>query len=164
MLHDKSNMGPNRLKVEYMAYLNNNLLFLLADVLECQLMECEKTNRDAGYQLRHEQKRYLNGAIQNLRKLRGETRHLTVDEQESYGNDAEMIGDLIYAAVSRTGKTNDKMVDFIQYIMSFPDTLGLDDFRKYGGEAFNAILRSIKSGNYGIGPTSRYDDVKPNIQ
>lgn len=163
MLNDTSTMSPERKRLEYIAYLNNNLLYLLADVLECQMMECERTNRDAGYQLRHEQKRYLNGAIQNLRKLRGETRHLDIQEQESYGNDAEMVGDLIYAAVTRTGTNNDKMVDFIQYIMSFPDRVGLDDSRRYGGEAFNAILKSIKSGSYGIGPASHYDNVKPKV-
>ena len=49
-----------------------------------------------------------------------------------------MLLDLIYAAVTRTGTDDQMMHRFLNYIMSFPDRVGLDGVRK-GGEHFEAI-------------------------
>ena len=95
--------------------------------------------------MRQEEKRHYNAMIHNLRILRGRTRMLPAEEQESFGRDADLLLDVIYAAVTRTGTDTRIMMRFLDYIMSFPDRVGLDGIR-HGGEAFEAVKKAQAEG------------------
>lgn len=138
VLHDLDGMPEWQKKREYLARLLTNMTFEVADVLETLWTECEERNRECGYTMRQEQKRHYKAAMYHIRAFRGATRALDEREQESFGRDAEILLDLIYAAVTRTGTDDQMMHRFLNYIMSFPDRVGLDGVRK-GGEQFEAI-------------------------
>lgn len=142
MLHDITNMSEEQKKMEYLARLETNLVYVFFDVLESLWIECENINRKCGYQMRHEEKRYYNAMMANLRKLRGVTRQIGKEEQEQFGEDADMTLDLLYAAVTRTGKDNFLMCRFLEYMMAWPDKLGLDSVR-HGSEAFEGIKKKL---------------------
>ena len=136
--HDLEGMPEWQKKREYLSRLLTNLTFEVADVLETLFVEMEEMNRECGYKLRQEEKRHFTAAMHHVKAFRGATRALDADSQQSFGDDAEILLDLIYAAVTRTGTDDQIMYRFLNYIMSFPDRVGLDGVRK-GGEQFEAI-------------------------
>lgn len=144
-LHDLDRMSPQRRKLEYLARLETNMVYVVADVLESLWVECENLNRRCGYRMKNEEVRYYKAFQTNLRKFRGATRHLDTEQQESFGRDADLTLDLLYAAITRTGTDNSKMLWFLGYIMSFPDRVGLDEVRR-GSEAFEGIKDKLRNG------------------
>lgn len=138
VLHELDGMPEWQKKREYLARLLTNMTFEVADVLETLWMECEERNRECGYTMRQEQKRHYKAAMFHIRAFRGATRALEDKEQESFGRDAEILLDLIYAAVTRTGTDDTIMRGFLEHIMAQPDRVGLDGVRK-GGEMFEEI-------------------------
>lgn len=145
VLHDLDGMPEWQRKREYLARLLTNLTFEVADVLETLWMECEDRNRECGYTMRQESKRHYKAAMYHIRAFRGATRALLDKEQESFGRDAEILLDLIYAAVTRTGTDDQLMHKFLTYIMSYPDRVGLDGVRQ-GGEMFEAVKKALAQG------------------
>ena len=165
-LHDLNAMSEERKKLEYLARLETNLVFVVADLLETLWVECEDVNYRCGYQMRQEEKMHYKAVKHHLRAFRGATRHLDAKDQEEFGNDAELTLDLLYAAVTRTGTDNQLMLRFLQYIMSFPDRVGLDAVRK-GGDAFEAIKRALAEGRvnaYVERDNNKASDAKDNVQ
>lgn len=144
-LKDISKMSPERHKLEYLARLETNLVYIMADVLESLWVECENLNYRCGYKMRNEEARYYKAFKANLRKFRMVTRTLDEKEQESFGNDADLTLDLLYAAVTRTGTDNARMLWFLGYIMSFPDRVGLDAVR-HGSDAFEGMKAQLARG------------------
>ena len=128
-------------KRQHLAALLTNLFFLTADMLETIGMECEEMNAEIGMRLKKREQQHFELALKHIKALRGVTRSLDSDTQVQFGNDAELLADLVYAAVSRTGSDDLQMHRFLEYIMSFRDVLGLDGVRK-GGEAFAAIKKA----------------------
>lgn len=122
------------------AALLTNLFFLVADLLETIGTECEEMNAELGLQLRRKEANHYQLAMKHIKHFRSATRGLDNETQNNFGNDAELLGDLVYAAVSRTG-TDDKMMHkFLEYIMQYPDRVGLDGVRR-GGDAFESIKK-----------------------
>ena len=144
-MHDLTNLSEPMRKREYLARLETNLVFVAADMLETLWRECEDINYQCGYRMRQEEARHFKAVKHHLRAFRSATRHLEGKEQESFGRDAELTLDLLYAAVTRTGTDDRMMHRFLEYIMSFSDRVGLDGIRK-GGEAFEAIKKSMAEG------------------
>ena len=142
-LHDLSKMSEEQKKLEYLARLETNLVFVVFDALEQLWTECENINRRCGYQMRNEEKRYYQAVKHNLKMFRGATRQLSEKDQLEFGNDAEITLDVLYAAVTRTGTDNMMMLRFLEYMMSFPDRVGLDSVRD-GSDAFKAIKEKLK--------------------
>lgn len=145
VLHDLDGMPEWQRKREYLARLLTNLTFEVADVLETLWMECEDRNRECGYTMRQESKRHYKAAMFHIRAFRRATCALEDKEQESFGRDAEILLDLIYAAVTRTGTDDQLMHKFLTYIMSYPDRVGLDGVRQ-GGEMFEAVKIALAQG------------------
>lgn len=143
MLHDLTEMSEEQKKMEYLARLETNLVFVFADIMEQLWIECENINRRCGYQMRNEEKRYYNAVKHNLKAFRGVTKQLSIKDQEEFGNDAEITLDILYAAVTRTGTDNMMLLRFLEYMMSFPDRIGLDEVRD-GSDAFKAIKKKLK--------------------
>lgn len=145
VLHNLDGMPEWQRKREYLARLLTNLTFEVADVLETLWMECEDRNRECGYTMRQESKRHYKAAMHHIRAFRRATCALDDREQESFGRDAEILLDLIYAAVTRTGTDDQLMHKFLTYIMSYPDRVGLDGVRQ-GGEMFEAVKKALTQG------------------
>jgi hypothetical protein len=129
-------------KIEHLAAVETNLVFIFMDILEQLWIECCNLNRQCGLEFKHEQKRSYNNIKHNLQLFRGTSRQLSQDDQMQYGDDADITLDILYAAVSRTGSDNMMLCRFLEYMMSFPDKLGLDSVRK-GSEAFEAIKKKL---------------------
>ena len=142
MLHDVTKMSEERRNKEYLARLETNLAFVMADVMEQLWTECENINQECGYTMRNEEKRHYNAMKHNLQRLRGVTRTLGEKDQMEFGDDAEITLDLLYAAVTRTGTDTMMMCRFLEYIMSFPDRIGLEKVRR-GSDAFEAIKKKL---------------------
>lgn len=157
VLHDLEGMPDWQKKREYLARLLTNLTFEVADVLETLFVECQEANAECGYVLRQNEKRHFNAAMHHVKAFRSATRELDSEAQQSFGDDAEILLDLIYAAVTRTGTDDQMMHRFLNYIMSFPDRVGLDGVRK-GGEQFEAI--KMQQAKERIEKATRSDDTQ----
>lgn len=135
-------MSEEKRNLNNLARLEINLVFVMADVLEQLWTECENLNLRCGYVMHNEEKRHYNAIRHNLQRFRGVTRMLSEKDQVEFGDDAEITLDLLYAAVTRTGTDTMMMCRFLEYIMSFPDRIGLDKARK-GSDAFEAIKKKL---------------------
>ena len=129
-------------KRAHLAALLTNLFFLTADMLETIGMECEEINAEIGLRLRKKESNHFELALKHIKALRSATRGLDRDMQEQFGNDAELLADVVYAAVSRTGTDDNRMYEILKHIMQSPDRVGLDGIRK-GGEAYQRIKREL---------------------
>ena len=90
-----------------------NIVFVLADIMEANLMNMENEFKQNGFMLRHEAKRNFNSALGSIRKLRREVNHCSAATQENYGNDADMLNALILTIIDRCG--DDDMFHFKLY-------------------------------------------------
>ena len=132
-------------KREYLARLETNLVFVAADMLETLWRECEDINYQCGYRMRQEEARHFKAVKHHLRAFRSATRHLEGKEQESFGRDAELTLDLLYAAVTRTGTDDTIMTGFLEHIMALPDRVGLDGIRRGGAEFERIKMEQAKA-------------------
>ena len=76
MLHDVSKMSEAQRNKEYLARMETNMVFVMADVMEQLWTECENINQECGYTMRNEEKRHYNAMKHNLQRFRGVTRML----------------------------------------------------------------------------------------
>lgn len=136
-------MTEEERRLNHLAAIECNLVYIMADVFEALWTECENLNQRCGYEMRQEEKRHYKAALHHIHMMRGATRMLDTTGQEQFGQDAEITLDLLYAAVSRTGTDNMMLCRFLEYMMSFPDKLGLDSVRE-GSDAFNAIKKKLQ--------------------
>lgn len=103
-----------------------NIVYILTDVLETNLMDMEAAYRREGYGLRHDVKRQYNAAIHAIRRLKADINKCSAGEQESFGNDADMVNALLLTLLDRVGDDDPLAFKFFCYIKSFPSKLGLD--------------------------------------
>lgn len=106
-----------------------NIVYILTDVLETNLMDMEAAYRREGYGLRHDVKRQYNAAIHAIhaiRRLKADINKCSDSEQESFGNDADMVNALLLTLLDRVGDDDLLAFKFFNYIKSFPSKLGLD--------------------------------------
>lgn len=103
-----------------------NIVYILTDVLETNLMDMEQEYRRHGYALHHEAKRQFNAAIHAIRRLKADINKCSYGEQESFGNDADMVNALLLTMLDRVGDDDMQAFKFFDYIKSFPSKLGLD--------------------------------------
>ena len=103
-----------------------NIVFVLADVLESNLINMQEEFKKNGFELRHEAKRHFNTALANIKKLRREVDRCSESTQDNFGNDSDMINAMILMIIDRCG--DDDMFHFklYNYIKSFPSKLNLD--------------------------------------
>lgn len=77
--------------------------------------------------MRHEDKRNFNTALACIRKLRHQVDYSNADEQESYGNDADINHALIITMIDRCGDDDLFAYNLYEYIKGFPSKLELPD-------------------------------------
>lgn len=103
-----------------------NIVYILTDVLETNLMDMESAYRREGYGLRHDVKRQYNAAIHAIRRLKADINKCSAGEQESFGNDADMVNALLLTLLDRVGDDDMLAFKFFNYLKAFPSKLGLD--------------------------------------
>ena len=103
-----------------------NIVFVLADVLESNLISMQDEFKKNGFELRHEAKRSFNTALANIKKLRREVDKCSESTQDNFGKDSDMLNALMLMIIDRCG--DDDMFHFklYNYIKSFPSKLNLD--------------------------------------
>lgn len=127
----------NNIKGKDALVLSTNICYVLADVMEVNLIELESIFRKNNRALRHEQKRLFNTAISSVKKLRGEVFKCKASTQENFGNDADMLNAMILTLIDRCGDDDMLMYKFYEYIKSFPSRLGfVEDMDIYFSHIF----------------------------
>ena len=107
--------------------ISTNYCYVLADLMETNLMDLESIFKKNNIALRHEQKRYYNAAISNTKKLCREVNHCNDKVQEHYGNDADMLNAIILTLIDRCGNEDILMWKFYEYVKSFPSQFQMVD-------------------------------------
>lgn len=98
------------------AIIHNNLVFLLADVMESLMMDTSSMMRRNGLEFKHESKRAYNAAIANLRKMKNSvTNNCSLEAQSNYGNDADNVCELLKLIVDRCGRDDRILADIFEY-------------------------------------------------
>ena len=87
-----------------------NIVFVLADVLESNLISMQDEFKKNGFELRHEAKRIFNTALANIKKLRREVNKCSESTQDNFGNDSDMLNALMIMIIDRCG--DDDMFHF----------------------------------------------------
>ena len=121
--------------------ISTNFCYVLADLMETNLMDLESIFKKNNIALRHEQKRYYNAAISNTKKLCREVNHCNDKVQEHYGNDADMLNAIILTLIDRCGNKDILMWKFYEYVKSFPSQFQMVDDMDW---AFSHIFEKKK--------------------
>jgi len=103
----------------------SNLLFVMADVLETNLMDARELLRKDGQDYRQQDKRNFNTAIHAIKCLKHEITRIPEEEQEDFGRDSDMIYQFIRLLISRCGADDMKLFKFFNYVKSFPSILDM---------------------------------------
>ena len=104
----------------------NNLIYVLADVIETSLMDLEAGYRQHGRALRQESRRNFNMPLRGLRLLKSELNPSPVQEQIDYGNDADILNAIILIYLDRTGVDDMQAFRIYNLIKSMPSRLHLE--------------------------------------
>ena len=103
-----------------------NLTYVLVDVVETLLYDLRSEMGKQGYELRHDAKRNFNTAIAAIRKLKQDVDKTQFSTQENFGNDSDCLLAFIRLLVDRCGDDDKKMLEFYNYVKSFPSQLELE--------------------------------------
>ena len=80
---------------EYSARFFTNLLFVLSDVMEMALLDCNESCKTIGKELRYEDRMHFNKAIKEVRAIRSHLNGTTMDNQILFGESADEIYEMI---------------------------------------------------------------------
>ena len=100
--------------------VKTNLLFTLIDVVETLLMEMEKDMRLRGRAMQYSMKRDFNTTIHGVRRLKAELKHIGMNVQEAFGNDADILYALLLLIVDRVGADDFIAFKLYNYIKAMP--------------------------------------------
>ena len=103
-----------------------NIVFVLADVLESNLINMQEEFRKNGFELRHEAKRSFNTALANIKKLRREVDRCSESTQDNFGKDSDMLNAIMLMIIDRCGDDDLFHFKLYNYIKSFPSKLNLN--------------------------------------
>lgn len=123
----------------------NNLIFVLADILETSLMDLDEYLRKNGFAMKFETKRQFNRALHSLRLLTKELSRCSMETQLNFGDDADMLYAFMLMLIDRTGDDDELLFKFYNYLKSFPSKklLTIDDteaFKHIGDERMAEVL------------------------
>jgi hypothetical protein len=103
-----------------------NITYVLADLLEYNLMEMEETLKKHGLGLRHEAKREFNIALRATRNIRREVRFADMNTQEDYADDSDILNALVMVLIDRIGDDKNMAYNIYEYLKGLPSKIGLD--------------------------------------
>lgn len=87
MIRDKS--------PENTAQFHLNLLFVIADVMELSLRDCDESGARIGKALRHEDRMNFNKALKAVKDIRSNLNKTSIKNQVDYGDASDEIYELI---------------------------------------------------------------------
>jgi hypothetical protein len=103
-----------------------NITYVLADLLEYNLMEMEETLKKHGLGLRHEAKREFNIALRATRNIRREVRFADMNTQEDYADDSDILNALVMVLIDRIGDDKNMAYNIYEHLKGLPSKIGLD--------------------------------------
>lgn len=106
--------------------VKTNLLFTLIDVVETLLMEMERDMRLRGRTMQYSMKRDFNTTIHGVRRLKAELKHIGMNVQEAFGNDADILYALLLLIVDRVGADDLIAFKLYNYIKAMPSSHHLE--------------------------------------
>ena len=106
--------------------MKTNLLFTLIDVVETLLMEMERDMRLRGRAMQYSMKRDFNTTIHGVRRLKAELKHIGMNVQEAFGNDADILYALLLLIVDRVGADDLIAFKLYNYIKAMPSSHHLE--------------------------------------
>ena len=106
--------------------VKTNLLFTLIDVVETLLMEMERDMRLRGRAMQYCMKRDFNTTIHGVRRLKAELKHIGMNVQEAFGNDADILYALLLLIVDRVGADDLIAFKLYNYIKAMPSSHHLE--------------------------------------
>lgn len=106
--------------------VKTNLLFTLIDVVETLLMEMERDMRLRGRAMQYSMKRDFNTTIHGVRRLKAELKHIGMNVQEAFGNDADILYALLLLIVDRVGADDLIAFKLYNYIKAMPSSHHLE--------------------------------------
>lgn len=86
-----------------------NFLFIMADIMECNLLELQELMRKEGSEMRFDIKRQFNIAIKAIRNLSNQViNKCDIETQEYFADDSDVLNALIRMLVDRYGDNHYK--------------------------------------------------------
>lgn len=87
----------------------NNMIFILLDILEGIMKDAEKEFFTTGCELKHGSKMHFNKSIFHIKKFLEQIRTIPINQQMSFGEEADILKELIFLSVDR-----DKDCEFVK--------------------------------------------------
>lgn len=108
----------------------NNMIFILLDIIEGLMKDAEKEFALNGCQLKYSSKMHYNKAVFEINKFLSEVRNIPIDQQMSFGEEADILKELIFLSVDRDNDCEfiKKMIEVIKINKSLRNF----DFKKIG--------------------------------
>ena len=106
--------------------IHSNLLFVLTDVMETLLMDTNSLLKASNREFKQDTKRNFNTSLKALRLIKSPVSSLPDKTQCNFGNDSDMLYQMIKLIIDRCGASDEKMFQFFNYVHAFPSQLGVD--------------------------------------
>lgn len=107
-------------KVSKEGIIANNMIFYFCDFLETLIPLAEHEFAKANLKLDNRTKMYLNQIKWASHDMRKRTTETHLESQIIFGEEADIIKEMILVMIDRTGETNKIAEHFIKYMKSFP--------------------------------------------
>lgn len=133
------NGKSGRQELEDIGIYANNLMFLVADMLETAMIDSMDANRRAGYTLRYSDKHYLQSALYNLKRFRSSTVTCGEHSQALLGKDSDSWIQFIWMAVDRLADKPEELYELYKKMKSYPSAYHLD----FDEDAEEPFLRDV---------------------
>ena len=108
------------------ANILSNLAFVMVDVLESCFLEANELLKAQNEEFKHEAKREFNLLLKHCKNLKGYVRSCSEQTQEFYGQDSDMLYQIIKLIIDRSGDDDMKLFKFFNLIKSFPSELDMN--------------------------------------
>lgn len=116
-----------------------NFLFIMVDIMECNLLELEELMRKQGSGMRYDVKRQFNIAIKAIRGILKQINRCGIETQNYFADDSDVLNALIKMMVDRYGDNHYKalrMYNILERLKSEDTGIPLSD--KY--IAFSGVI------------------------
>ena len=118
-------------KVSKEGIIANNMIFYLCDFLEVFTHIAEHEFIQCGLRLDNRTKMLLNTIKYVSKDMRARTRETGLESQMNFGEEADILKEIMLLCIDRTGDTNVIAEHFVKYVKSFPSLHKLN-LKKFG--------------------------------
>lgn len=103
-----------------------NVSYVIADLLETNLVEMSEYLNKHGFKLKQEAKMEFNKALHATRAIRRDVRFASIQTQEDYADDSDILNALVMVLIDRIGDDKNMAYNIYEYLKGLPSKVGLD--------------------------------------